>query len=431
MIRQNFKQAFAMLKENPFFSVISIMGTSVAITMIMVMVVIYQIQNGNYEPEVSRDRMLFVKDIKAAKAEGGFSASNISPVIAKTCFLTLETPEAVSLVQNRSQTLVTTVDISRRMKCDQLATDAAFWHIFRFHYLAGKPFIQSDIESGIRQVVISEQVARQMFGMADVSILGQTLLIGRKPYTICGIVKDVSPLADNAYSQIWIPYPVAEWNDVIIDEATYRGLTGRSRIYILARSTSDFPVIRKEVEKKIDQFNSNLTNITVDLLGQPDTQFTKLFRVWSNEQPDMFLKIMQYILILLIILMVPAMNLSGLTSSRMQKRMGELGVRKAFGATNGVLMNQILTENLFLTFIGGVIGLLLSFLTVVFLKNWLLGSWELSSVNNGFTLNAFMLFKPLIFIAALFFCIVLNLLSAGIPAWVASRKEIVYSLTDK
>ena len=45
-----------------------------------------------------------------------------------------------------------------------------------------------------------------------------------------------------------------------------------------------------------------------------------------------------------------------------QQRISELGVRKAFGATRGVLIRQILNENLVLTLIGGAVGLVFSYL---------------------------------------------------------------------
>ncbi len=54
----------------------------------------------------------------------------------------------------------------------------------------------------------------------------------------------------------------------------------------------------------------------------------------------------------LFFLLVPVLNLSGLNSSRMEKRSSELGIRKAFGATRTVLIQQLVTENFLLTFFG-------------------------------------------------------------------------------
>ena len=40
---------------------------------------------------------------------------------------------------------------------------------------------------------------------------------------------------------------------------------------------------------------------------------------------------------LLVLLLVPALNLSGMIASRMESRLAEMGVRKSFGAGRGKL----------------------------------------------------------------------------------------------
>lgn len=51
--------------------------------------------------------------------------------------------------------------------------------------------------------------------------------------------------------------------------------------------------------------------------------------------------VIHYVIIIIVILLVPAINLSGLTQSRMRKRLSEIGVRKAFGANRSVLLKQV------------------------------------------------------------------------------------------
>ena len=46
--------------------------------------------------------------------------------------------------------------------------------------------------------------------------------------------------------------------------------------------------------------------------------------------------------------------------SRIAERSSEIGIRKAFGATKIILTGQFIVENIILTLIGGVIGVLLS-----------------------------------------------------------------------
>jgi len=84
------------------------------------------------------------------------------------------------------------------------------------------------------------------------------------------------------------------------------------------------------------------------------------------------------------------------------------------------LLWQILTENFLLTIIGGVIGLIITYGASVVLKDMLF--------NNALLTPSLML-DPLLFLLAFFFCLILNLLSAGIPAWRAARMNIVAALT--
>ena len=117
----------------------------------------------------------------------------------------------------------------------------------------------------------------------------------------------------------------------------------------------------------------------------------------------------------------------------MKKRMEELGIRKAFGAMNRTLLMQVLYENLLLTLLGGVAGLLLSYGLVSLFKGWLLGryNWDGSSLTASIDLSPGMFLNPAIFGYAFAFCLILNLLSALVPAWRALRKPVVDALNDK
>lgn len=140
---------------------------------------------------------------------------------------------------------------------------------------------------------------------------------------------------------------------------------------------------------------------------------------------------LQYAVALFIILLVPSLNLCGLSNSRMQQRITELGVRKAFGGTKSVLVRQILNENLMLTLLGGVVGLLFSYLAVYAMRMWLFTNNQNVGTSGELSLNMEALFSPWVFLLAFVFCVVINLLSAALPAWIAARRTIVDSLNDK
>jgi putative ABC transport system permease protein len=119
-----------------------------------------------------------------------------------------------------------------------------------------------------------------------------------------------------------------------------------------------------------------------------------------------------------------------MTFSQMQKRTSETGIRKAFGATRGELVSQVLAENLVQTLIGSVLGLALSYLAIGLMNHWLLATRTSLFLDGEASVSAGMIFHPTVFFYALLFCLLMNLLSAGIPAWRVSGRNIVESLNE-
>ena len=95
------------------------------------------------------------------------------------------------------------------------------------------------------------------------------------------------------------------------------------------------------------------------------------------------------------------------------------------------LVRQILNENLVLTLIGGVVGLIFSYLAVYAMRTWLFTNSDNIGTACDFSLSMGALFSPAVFVLAFVFCLLINLLSAGLPAWLATRRTIVDSLNDK
>ena len=88
-----------------------------------------------------------------------------------------------------------------------------------------------------------------------------------------------------------------------------------------------------------------------------------------------------------------------MTLSRMRKRMSEIGVRKAFGATANVLLRQVFYENLLLTLIAGAVGMLFSYACTFLLNDFLFSNSENRAQIGETSLSADMLFSPWIFLA--------------------------------
>ena len=72
------------MKQNRFFSAVYIIGTGLAISMVMVMAVVYHIRTANIAPEVNRDRMCYVTYLSFRVNDGkGTLNSNNGPRFGK------------------------------------------------------------------------------------------------------------------------------------------------------------------------------------------------------------------------------------------------------------------------------------------------------------------------------------------------------------
>lgn len=432
MIRQYFKQAWHLIKQNKLFSGIYIAGTALGISMVMVMAIIDHVKTANIYPETNRDRTLYVKSIIMASKDTALtwqSSGGLSYKSGNLFFLSLKTPELVSLEMNSASKFVSLPNDNYLNRVQVRYVDNHYWDLFSFQFLSGKPFTETDFRSGLPAAVISESLAKKLYGTADVT--GKYMECGFKEFRIAGVVKNVSYVLSGTYAQVWIPYTT---NKSYNQEDNYHdGMMGSvENIYLLAHSPDDFDIIRTEVNENIRRYNAQATEWNIDLAGQPDTKKVEINRFWSNVGPDMHKIILRNVLLVVLFLLVPAINLSGLNSTRMEQRMSEMGVRKAFGASRKKLFNQIFIENLLLTFAGGLTGLLLSYLFISVSRNWILdlGKQFTDTLPEGATVDfsMSMLFNLRIFLAVLLVCFVMNLLSALIPVYRSLRKNITDSL---
>ena len=133
MYKTYFRQAVGMLKQNPFISVISILGTALAIMMIMTMIVTDGIQNASVAPENKRDRTLYLvsfaeRDTSNGKssmyASGGLPYEIMKNYVVpalKTPELTVATSDMNAVVKREG-----TNDASYQMI---QTTDADYWKL--------------------------------------------------------------------------------------------------------------------------------------------------------------------------------------------------------------------------------------------------------------------------------------------------------------
>jgi putative ABC transport system permease protein len=115
------------------------------------------------------------------------------------------------------------------------------------------------------------------------------------------------------------------------------------------------------------------------------------------------------------VLLIACANLANLQFARTALRSRELAIRGALGAARGRLLRQLLTENLLLAALGGLLGLLLAQWT----NQWLI---------HNLTEEGRPLVRPEVNFAVLGFAFLASTLSGPafglVPAWLASRSDL-------
>jgi ABC-type antimicrobial peptide transport system permease subunit len=212
------------------------------------------------------------------------------------------------------------------------------------------------------------------------------------------------------------------------------GLSGSVKVYMTATSASDVETLHAEVIDALNRYDQEEQTYAHFWMDQPDVWWKSTFRNTCSSSPDISGIIRNILYMLLALLFIPAMNLCGMISSRMDERMSELGVRKAYGATNASLISQVLTENLLLTLIGGLLGLALAYLIAWTGSEWVCHLFDKNTfagdkVHPSYTTE--MLFNPTLFLVVFGLCVLLNVISALLPTILALRHSIISSIQAK
>ena len=436
------RQALALIKEDKQFSFIYIAGTAVAIASAMVVALVLHIRMGNIYPEVNRDRTIYVGS-NFTRSDGEYIGySGYSPQAVEEMFSKLECAEVVSAVIGPEYVFHFTAckEIGQQeVSVSPKFTDPNFFRLYEFKFVEGKSYNEKNLKNADRCVVITDALARKLYGTTQ-GVVGQSMQLDYLPYRVVGVVKEVSPLLKDSSADIYMPYTVKDqWARLQDDRVGY---VGSLEVRVLLKKGYTREMLMDELEPYKAKYLSMLKSTTKEDWNwyiQVRPHWRKVLNYFGEEvndasMTDLLANLSIPALFMLLLLLLPAINLSGMVSNQMEARVAEMGIRKAFGAKKRVLLNEVIQENLVLTLCGGIVGYLLSWLFITAVRNsavfLLLFNREEDPVENV-SLQLDMFFTPTLFLIAFVCCAVLNLMAALIPAWTSLKKPIVESLNQK
>lgn len=422
------------MRQNKLFSSIYITGTGLSIAFTMVLFIIYYVKFAPVYPEYNRSRTLVIDMMNITQKDNPGNYSCNHGLSYKVVDMLKDLPHldkigASSMMGDYLGYALTMPESNEVYMPIVNLTDRGFWEVFTFDFIDGKPYEQADVEAGLPKAVISESLAKRIFTRSDVA--GEYIDLDGKDVQVCGVVKDASTATPITVGEIYLPL---YFLDKLRPSSFDYGLSGSVQLYLTAPSEDDIESLRSEVQEVFKQHNLQDEKLNSNLMNQPDIWWKNYFRTECNHEPDIAKAVRGILYMLLALLFIPAMNLCGMISSRMDERLSEMGLRKAYGATNRSLIGQILTENLLLTVIGGLLGLALAYIITI-----AGGETILNLMDENVTLfktistkiNLEMLINLPLFLTVFGVCVLLNLISALVPTLLALRHPIIHSIQTK
>ena len=427
MITTHFKQAWQQLRQNKLFSTIYITGTALAIASTTIFAVIYYVRLAPVYPEFKRQNISTVEGVSYDTERGSHTNfPGVSRQALENVFSKFENVRDVSGYLNNFVCDITADKKPTSVSVMLTYTDPAFFRIMDYDFLAGGPFSQDDHTYAVKKVAVSDQIASRFFPSPEEAV-GKTISIDFTDYEICGVFVEGSAINRLSYAQAFVSFNTSGFVNFAPKDNPD---AGPLKLIILSDNLSG---VKEELAEYCRKFKATHDGREFNFHDQPRPAYVSALNPEPMAEFDLMKIIRFNALILLTLLIVPALNLSGLIASRMESRRGEIGIRKSFGANRRALLGQVLWENLFLTVIGGAAGLALTWLILSTDATFIFASIGApltatidSSVNVRLTPD--MMFAPAIFIFSFIICVVLNLMSAIIPAWNALRHPVVKSL---
>ena len=224
--------------------------------------------------------------------------------------------------------------------------------------LHGRYFTEDEVDRGDRVAVIDEVGAKSFFGSDDV--VGQSVIVDlwgdEIEYTIVGVRKAKDSQLMNLANSLGGPSKTFELE---VPYSSYEKATGETwiteNIYEMLVS-SDSPTI-----------NDTLQRIVAILEARHDVRGEELFFIDSFESfMETVNKVIGYITLFVgfvsaISLVVGGVGVMNIMLVSVTERTSEIGIRKALGARTGSIMTQFLAESGMITFVGGILGVLIGY----------------------------------------------------------------------
>ncbi|MBC9794753.1 ABC transporter permease [Sinomicrobium weinanense] len=419
MIRNYFKIALRNLWKHKTFTMLNIMGLSVAfvVAILLSMTAIYELSYNKFHKKSDNTYLLYSTQQTPKGPEG--SIVNPMPLAGA---LKEEVPGVASITRHLETSVVATSG-DKEIYFDILYTDPDFFSIFTF------PEIQGNAGHAIQSkasVALTQRSAKAMFG--DEDAMGKTLMLTiggkEKPFTVAAILKDITKQSSIDF-EIAVSFANAPRYHEIKDKWDHwnhevyltleKGVSAKkfeenTRAFSNLHFADDINKLKRDGAKP----DSNGQYIQMGLFPFKDLRF-----ITSANGTVSVNKTYPYLIlgVAALILFIACVNFINMSIGTNAGRLREIGVRKTLGAEKKQLFFQFWSESVFVFLTALILGILFS--------NILLPPFKTLFRTGATFINLTSPASLLCFILAF---TAITLLAGGYPAYILSKLKTVLTL---
>lgn len=239
-----------------------------------------------------------------------------------------------------------------------LAADASFFRLFDFKFLAGDR--RNPIRS-VNDIVITASLAQKFFGKENAvgKVIAFDTLSNMRVKAVIEDIPDNSRFRGTEYFCSWPLLERLGW-------VSYSSWGANNhQTFALLKPQANPNHVNRKIKNLIQEHTANQNKTSI---------FLHPARKWhlynQSENGEMIAgrlnTVRLFIVIAIFILLVACINFTNLSTAQSEKRAKEVGIRKVVGARKNMLINQFLTESILLSFISGVLAIVLTIMVLPF-----------------------------------------------------------------
>ncbi len=281
-------------------------------------------------------------------------------------------------------------------------TTTTYYDVQELNLLLGRFLKTTDVDNNNYVCVINETTATDLIGYLD--CVGLEISLDGMKFTVIGVLEDDDDSLTSVFSSgsmvAYIPYTtLLRLSDSVSTEITKFYVSAEEESDTAAAETAITSILMERFEEDEDAFEVSSQSVLEDTVGSITSVLTILLGGIAG-----------------ISLLVGGIGIMNIMLVTVTERTREIGIRKAIGASRGVILRQFLLEAVVLCMIGCAIGILLSWVILE------LVSVAVSSLSLSFEMNG------TVVLIAVGFCFLIGMLFGLYPANKAAKMKPIDAL---